>query len=165
MPSKKKLDLANQFNKALKEYSDFFITGYKGLTVADVTELRTKLREKGAVYQIVKNNVFKIALNNQSVAGLDEFLTGPNAILFANDLISSAKVIKDFLKDKTRAEKLKIKGGFHEGKVVDTQYIEDIANLPSREELLTRFVWGLKSPLQKMVVALKAIEEKKQDQQ
>ena len=165
MPSSKKLDLAKQFGDALKSYSDFFITGYKGLTVADVTELRSKLREKGAVYQIVKNNVFKIALNNKSVQGLDEVLVGPNAILFANDLVSSAKVVKDFLKEKTRAEKIEIKGGYYEGKVVDHKYIEALADLPTKEELLVRFVWGLKSPLQKMAVALKAIADQKQEQQ
>ncbi len=172
MPSDKKVRLVQEIAKVLDGYSDFFITENKGLSVADITELRSKLRENGAVYQVMKNNLLKIALNNKSIDGLDSFLVGPNAILFAEDPVGSAKVLRDYLKDKAKKDKLEIKAGFTEGRVVDKQYINSLASLPSREELLskllgtmknpaTRLVKVLKNPLQKFAFALKAIADKK----
>lgn len=173
MPSARNQELVKELRSVIGQYSDFFVTEYKGLSVADLTELRNKLRESGAVYQVVKNNIFKIALNNEEINGLDEKLVGPNAIVFANDAVAGAKVLKDFLKDKTKAEKLKVKAGYAEGQIVDSAYIQALADLPSKEELLSKFLGTLKNPLnrfvrvlnnplQKFTFALKAIAEKQQ---
>ena len=173
MPSPAKVEMVKKLQEVINEYSDFFVTGYNGLSVADISDLRDKLREHGAVYQIVKNNIFKIALNNEKIEGLDEILVGPNAIVFTGDSVSSAKILKEFTKNKEMAEKVKIKMGYAEGKVIDDQYVKALADLPSKEELLakllgtmlnpaTRLVRVLKNPLQKLTFALNAIAEQKQ---
>lgn len=173
MPSPKKVELVEQLKKVIQKYPQFFVTEYKGMNVADITELRNKLRKSGSVYQIVKNNIFKIALKSQKISGLDEVLVGPNAILFFNDPVAAAKVLKEFIQDKIREEKLKIKAGYTEGQVVDENYVKAIADLPSKEELLSkllgtllnpmnRLVRVLNNPLQKTVIALKAIADQKQ---
>ncbi|HCL58198.1 MAG TPA: 50S ribosomal protein L10 [Spirochaetia bacterium] len=162
MPSKKNKEALVQLDKVLNQYPDFFITEFRGLTVADITGLRTKLRETGCVYQIVKNNILKIALNNKSIAELDSVLVGPNAVLFAADPISAAKVLKEFLKEKANTDKLKIKAGVSEGKIVDSAYINQLGDLPSKEELLSRLLRVLNNPVQKLAVALKAIADKEE---
>lgn len=165
MPSQQNQDMVKDFQTTIEKYKDFVVTANKGLSVADVTELRAKLREKGAVYHIVKNNIFKIALNNRGIAGLDNLLIGPNAVVFTNDAASSAKVLKEFLKDKVKAERLEIKAGFNEGKVVDKKYVEVLADLPTKEELIVRFIWGLRNPIQKFAYGLKALSDKLAQQQ
>lgn len=173
MPSAKNVELVKELRKVIGQYSDFFLTEYKGLSVADFTELRKKLRESGAVYQVIKNNIFKLALNNEKVEGLDEKLVGPNAVLFTSDPVSGAKVLTDFLKDKAKAEKIAIKAGYSEGKVVGEDYVKALSTLPSREELLSkllrtlknpasRFVRVLQNPVQKLTFAIKAIADKQQ---
>jgi large subunit ribosomal protein L10 len=172
MPSQKKMEMVEELRSVIQKYTDFFITDYKGMNVSDMTEFRSKLRENGAVYQIIKNNIFKIALENEQIAGLDEVLVGPNAILFAEDPVSAAKVVQEFLKDKKKAEKLQLKAAFTEGRVVDQDYIKKLAELPSKEELLSKLLGTLKNPmnrmvrvlnnpLQKFVFGLKAVSEKK----
>jgi large subunit ribosomal protein L10 len=173
MPSQKKIDAVKEIQNIISSYSDFFVTEFRGLTVADITDLRRKLRENGAVYQVIKNNILKVALSNKSIEGLDHFLVGPNAFLFTKDPVSSAKVLKEKFKDKLFAEKIKIKGGYTEGKVIDKSYVEALADLPSKNELLgkmlgtlknpaSRLVKVLNNPLQKFAFALKAIADKKQ---
>jgi len=106
---------------------------YSGMTVAEMTDLRTKLREKGATVRVVKNRLAKIALKGRPFEAAGSMLTGPVAIAYAEDMISAPKVAVDFAKD---SDAFSIIGGFMGEEVFDTSGIESLAKLPSREELI-----------------------------
>lgn len=160
MPSKQNQEMLVKFEGFLKDRSDFFITENKGLSVAEMTSLRKSLKEKGAVYKIIKNNIFSIALKNNNIEGLDEYLVQSNGILFTKDSINSAKILKAFAKESKN--KILVKGGFTEGKTVDFNYINDLAELSSKEELIAKIMYILRYPVQKLTIALDAIIKKQQ---
>ena len=158
----------------LKNSVSTVIVDYRGLTVAEVTELRSQLREAGVEYKVYKNTMVRRAAEQAGIEGLDEFLTGPTAVATSTeDVVAPAKVIAGFAKEH---EALEIKAGFMDGAVMDQKAIEDLAKLPSKEELIGKFLGGLNSPLQGMVnvmngslkgfvVALNAIAEKKKEEE
>ena len=115
------------------------LTGYKGLTVAQDTELRRELREAGVSYHVVKNTMLRRAAEAAGIEGLDEVLSGTTAFAFSTeDAVAPAKVICDFMK-KNKLEddgKLFVKIGMVEGKVISVDEVKALAALPSREELL-----------------------------
>lgn len=145
MPPQYKIDMVEEMKKSLQERKNLIITDYRGLNVKQITDLRRELLNNGVVYSVVKNNLFKIALKDNSIEGLDEFLFGPTAIAFSeDDLISPAKILFKFAKDN---KELKIKGGYTEGQVLKANDVEVYSNLPSFEESLSSIIGGLKSPL------------------
>jgi len=106
---------------------------YSGMTVAEMTDLRAKLREHGASIRVVKNRLAKIALKGKPFEAAGDMLTGPVAIAWAEDMISAPKVAVKFAKD---SKVFAIKGGFMGEEVFDTSGIEALSKLPSREELI-----------------------------
>lgn len=162
--------------KAVEELKDKFsrskaavLTDYRGLNVADITELRKKLREQGVEFKVVKNTLTRIALRDFDY-NLDEYLEGPTAIAFSfHDPVAPAKVLTDFAKNH---KELEIKAGVVEGKVSSKEVIESLAKLPPKEELLAKAVGSIQSPLygivgvlqgpiRNLVYTLQAIQEKK----
>lgn len=146
------------------------LADYRGLNVAEVTKLRTKLREAGVEYRVLKNTMTRIAAHDLGINGLDPFLEGPTAIAFGTDPVAPAKVISDFAKTN---KNLEIKAGLLEGKVIDFEGVKALADLPPREVLLTQVVTGmqaplvgmvnvLQGPLRKAVYALDAIRKQKE---
>lgn len=128
------------------------ITDYRGLNVANVTELRKKLREAGVEYKVVKNTLTKIAAQQLGLEGLNPYLEGPTAIAFGQeDAVAPAKVISEFSKDHNELE---IKAGILEGKVIGVSEIKALADLPSREVLLAKLLGGMQSPLYGMANVL-----------
>lgn len=148
------------------------LTDYRGLNVAEITDLRRKLREENVEYKVVKNTLTKIAVSEAGVEGLDTYLEGPTAIAFSKeDPVAPAKILSNFAKNN---DKLKIKGGLLTGKFIDLNEIKVLADLPPREVLLGKVVGSLQAPvygmvyamqglLQKTVYALKAICEQRQE--
>jgi len=175
MPSEKTLELkkakVTELSQKLKEAKSFVLTDYRGLTVEQDTQLRKAMREAGIEYTVVKNTIARFAVEENGYNALDKYLKGPTAIaLSRQDPVAPSKVLTKYAKD---YEKLDIKAGVVEGKVVDIEGIKSIASLPSREELVARVVGGLSGPLYGIVnvlnanirglaVALNAIAEKKQ---
>jgi len=106
---------------------------YSGMTVAEMTDLRAKLREKGASIRVVKNRLAKIALKGKAFEEAGAMFTGPVAIAYAEDMTSAPKVTVDFAKD---SDAFSIIGGFMGEDVFDISGIEDLSKLPSREELI-----------------------------
>ena len=173
MPSEKILNLkkekVEEWSKRFKDAKSFILADYRGLSVEQDTKLRKAMREAGVEYTVVKNSIARFAANGFD--GLDEYLKGPTAIaLSMQDPVSPSKVMSKFAKD---YDKLDIKAGVVEGKIVDIEGVKSIASLPSREELVARVVGGLSGPLYGIVnvlnanirglaVALNAIAEKKQ---
>ncbi|KXG74523.1 50S ribosomal protein L10 [Fervidicola ferrireducens] len=164
---KKKLvaELKDKFSRARAA----ILTDYKGLNVAEMTELRSKLREQGIEYKVVKNTLTRIAVKDLDI-NLDEYLQGPTAIAFGyDDPVTPAKILMDFAKDH---KNLEIKGGIVEGRVSDKAVVEQLAKLPKKEELIARavgaiqsplfgIVWVLQGPIRDLVYTLQAIQEKK----
>lgn len=138
------------------------IVDYRGLNVAEVTELRKKLREAGVEFKVYKNTLTRRALAEVGLEGLDEVLTGPNAIAFSNDdVVAPAKILNDFAKTH---EALEIKAGVIEGNVATVEEVKALANLPSREGLLSMLLSVLQAPIRNFALVTKAVAEKKEEQ-
>ncbi|MCL6587726.1 MAG: 50S ribosomal protein L10 [Anoxybacillus sp.] len=138
------------------------IVDYRGLNVAEVTELRKQLREAGIEFKVYKNTLTRRALAEVGLEGLDEVLTGPNAIAFSNeDVVAPAKILNDFAK---KHDALEIKAGVIEGNVATLEEVKALANLPSREGLLSMLLSVLQAPIRNFALVTKAVAEKKEEQ-
>lgn len=138
------------------------VVDYRGLTVAEVTELRKQLREAGVEFKVYKNTLTRLATQNADVEGLNEFLTGPNAIAFSNeDVVAPAKIINEFAK---KVEALEIKAGIIEGTIASVEDVKALADLPSREGLLSMLLSVLQAPMRNFALATKAVAEQKEEQ-
>ncbi|MBA2873107.1 large subunit ribosomal protein L10 [Anoxybacillus tepidamans] len=138
------------------------IVDYRGLNVAEVTELRKQLREAGIEFKVYKNTLTRRALAEVGLEGLDEVLTGPNAIAFSNDdVVAPAKILNEFAKTH---EALEIKAGVIEGNVATVEEVKALANLPSREGLLSMLLSVLQAPIRNFALVTKAVAEKKEEQ-
>lgn len=136
------------------------VADYRGLNVAQVTQLRKTLREAGVEFQVLKNTLARRATAASELTELDEHLTGPTAIAFSNsDVVAPAKIISDFAK---KNDKLKVKAGVVEGKVVSVDQIKALAELPSREGLLSMLLSVLQAPVRNFALAVKAVAEKQE---
>lgn len=145
----------------LQESASTVLTDFRGLSVADVTELRKQLREAGVEFQVLKNTLCRRATAQANFTELDVHLTGPTAIAFSkDDAIAPAKILTGFAKQN---ENLKIKGGIVEGKVVDVDELKALASLPSREGLLSMLLSVLQAPVRNFALAVKAVAEKEQE--
>ncbi|ASJ56761.1 50S ribosomal protein L10 [Brevibacillus sp. HB1.2] len=157
-----KVQAINEIAAKLRESQTTVVADYRGLTVAQVTELRKQLREAGVEFQVLKNSLTRLATEKESLTELDQYLTGPNALAFSkDDIIAPAKVIAEFAK---KNDKLEIKGGVIEGKVVDAEQIKALASLPNREGLLSMLLSVLQAPMRNVALAVKAVAEQKEGQ-
>jgi len=169
LEDKKKVvaELQVKFNQAKL----VIFTDYRGLTVDEMSDLRSQLKPMGAKYQVAKNTLTRLAIKEAGMDNLEEFTQGPNAIIFADeDLVGPAKLLFDFAKTH---KKLEIKGGSLEGKVIDVEELRSLSKLPPREVLLAQvagtmaapmvgFATVLKANLTGLVRALDAIREQKE---
>jgi len=147
------------------------LVDYKGINVAQSTELRARSRESGVEFVVAKNTLAKRAADQAGVEGLDEFLVGPTAIAFSEDPVVGAKLMAEFA---GQVESFVLKGGLLEGgRVLDEAGVVALSRLPGREQLIAQVVGGIGSPLtsfvtvlnntvQGLVVALGQIAEQKQ---
>ena len=157
-----KVQAVNEIASKLRSSQTTVIADYRGLNVAQVTELRKQLREAGVEVVVLKNTLTRLATAKENLTELDQYLTGPNAIAFSeNDVIAPAKIIAEFAK---KNDKLEIKGGVIEGKVVSADDIKALAALPSREGLLSMLLSVLQAPMRNFALAVKAVAEQKEEQ-
>jgi len=133
------------------------LADYRGLTVAEDTELRNKLREAEIGYKVAKNTLIKRAANNLEITSLDAYLEGPTAIAYSADAVALAKILVEF-GEKHKA--LEVKAGIIDGDFSDAEALTAIAKLPSREVLLGRMLGSMQSSLASFVRVLDAIREK-----
>lgn len=130
------------------------LTNYRGLTVAQDTNLRRKLREAGVEYRVVKNTMTRIAANEAGLEGLAAHLEGPTALAISfTDPVAPAKIISDFVKE-NKLEVLEVKAGVVEGSVIDAQGVKALAALPPREVLIAQVLAGMQSPIAGLVNVL-----------
>jgi len=154
-----KQQLVSDVTEKLRESSCTVVADYRGLSVAQVTQLRKNLREAGVEFQVLKNTLVRRATAQAELTELDSVLTGPTAIAFSKDIVAPAKIIAEFAK---KNDKLQIKGGVVEGRVVDQAQIKALADLPSREGLLSMLLSVLQAPMRNFALAVKAVSEQKE---
>lgn len=133
------------------------LTSYTGLTVAQDTQLRVKLREAGVKYRVIKNTMARIAADEAGLSGLDPYLEGTTALAVSEtDPVAPAKVISDFIKENKLEKdgKLTVKAGLVEGQVIDAAGVKSLAALPAREVLIAQVLAGMQSPIAGLVNVL-----------
>ncbi|HBQ65006.1 MAG TPA: 50S ribosomal protein L10 [Clostridiales bacterium] len=174
MPNSKILEQKKEAVKAMAEKvrnaKAVILADYRGLTVAQDTEMRAALRKAGIEYKVVKNSITRFAARENGLEDIIPYLEGPTAMAISDkDPVSPAKTLAEFAK---KHEKFSLKAGIVEGKVITPDGIKALAELPPREVLVARVLGGLKSPvyglanvlnanLRGLVVALKAVAEQK----
>lgn len=147
--------------KALKEIieksTDLIFTDFRGLTVAQLTDLRHKLRQEAARYKVVKNNYMQIALQEMGKPDVSDFLVGPTGVAFATrDIGPVAKIFVEFAKEAP----LVLKGAIVDGKKLDQAGVDALSKLPSRQELIARLMGSLNAPATNLVLVLSAVASK-----
>ena len=149
-----------QLKEQLESAKGVVLTRYKGLTVAQDTELRRELREAGVSYHVVKNTMLRIAAKEAGIEGIEEHLEGTTAFAFSTeDAVAPAKVICGFIKKNKLedAEVLTVKVGMVEGKVIGVDEVKALATLPSREELIAKLLGSMNAPISNTVNVLQGV--------
>ena len=167
MPSEKvlhqKKDMVEQLTEKFQKAVSGVFVSYAGLTVEQDTKLRNELREAGVEYKVVKNTLIRFAANNLGMQELDPSLNGPTSVALSyDDVVAPARVLNKYVKE---YEDFNFKTGFVEGKIMSLDEIKAMADLPSKEVLLTQTVVGLNAPIQKFAMAIKAIADKKEQEE
>lgn len=167
MPSEKvlqqKKDMVEQLTEKFQKAVSGVFVSYAGLTVEQDTKLRNELREAGVEYKVVKNTLIRFAANNLGMQELDPSLNGPTSVALSyDDVVAPARVLNKYVKE---YEDFNFKAGFVEGRIMSLDEIKAMADLPSKEVLLTQTVVGLNAPIQKFAMAIKAIAEKKEQEE
>ena len=157
---KQKQEEVQKLAEKMKSANLVLLTDYRGISVADVTELRKKVREADAEYMVIKNNITRRALAECGITGLDKELTGPTAVILANDAyLPALKAIYNYSK---KNDFYQIKGGVLEGKVSSVEELKVLAQLPSREELIAKLAGCLLANVSKLAATLDAVRVKKE---
>lgn len=156
-----KAPIVDEISEKIKNAHAAVLVDHRGLTVEQDTQLRRQLREAGVTYKVYKNTMMKRAFEGTDFAELDKHLDGPSALALADeDVTAPARVLVKFAKT---ADKLEIKGAIIEGSYYDVKGIEELANVPSREELLGRLFGSWKSPVSNFARVIAQIAEKGPD--
>jgi len=151
----KKEKLIGEYEAGLAMAPHAFLVGFKGMTVPQVTELRSRIRGSGGHYRVVKNTLALRAVDGKDLSALRGDFRGPTAVAYTEtDAVSLAKALTDFRKEVPLVE---FKGGLVDGKPVDASQVEAIAKMPSREELLAKLLFLLQSPITRLARGLAAI--------
>ena len=168
-----KQEFVAEVAEKMEKSQSVILLDYRGLTVDEVDKLRNNFREAGVEYRVIKNNVLKRAAEKLGIEGCDDYFKGPTAAAFGyNDAVAPAKIVAQFIKETKKTE---IKGGILEGKVLDAAGVDNLAKLPSKEELIAKMLGSLNAPItnfvgvlaaipRSLVLALNAIREQKEAQ-
>lgn len=157
----KKAEAVKNVNEMLTNAETAIVVDYRGLTVAEVTDLRKQLRDAGIKMMVIKNKILERAVEGTDYEDLKSTFVGPTAVAFSDeDAIAPAKILKKFADDH---EALEIKGGFIEKKVQTLDKINEYATLPSREDLLSMLASALQDPMRKIARAVKAVADKEDE--
>ena len=158
---KQKEEEVDKLAEKMKDASIVLLTEYRGINVADDTELRKKVRNSKAEYMVIKNNITKRTLNKMGITDLDDKLVGPTAVIISQEeYLPALKAIYGFTKDN---DFYKIKGGVLEGKTTSVDELLTLAKLPSREELIAKLAGCLLANVSKLAATLDAVRAKKEN--
>ena len=156
--SAKQNTVAEIVNK-IKESESTVIVEYRGLSVAEVTELRRNLRAEEVDFKVYKNTMAQRAVDECGFNGLNESLTGPNAMAFSKDATAPARILSNFAK---KHKALVLKSGIVEGKEVNLDTLKELASLPNRDGMLSMLLSCLQSPVRSFACIVKAVADAKE---
>lgn len=147
MDRSQKAESVASLNAVFNEVGVVVVTRNLGMTVAQSTDLRNKIREAGATYKVAKNRLAKLAIKDTSYEGLGEFLTGPTAIAASVDPVAAAKAVVDFAKT---TDKIEIVGGSMGSQVLTPEGVKALASMPSLDELRAKLIGLVQAPATKI---------------
>jgi len=157
----KKAEVVKQTVELINNAESAIVVDYRGLTVAEVTDLRKQLRDAGVKMSVIKNKILDRAVEGTDYEDLKSTFVGPTAVAFSDeDPIAPAKILKNFADDH---DALEIKGGFIEKNVKTLDEINEYATMPSREDLLSMLASALQDPMRKIARAVKAVADKEDE--
>ena len=154
-----KQNTVNEIAGKIKDSQSTVIVEYRGLSVAEVNELRRNLRKEEVDFKVYKNTMAQRAVGECGFEGLKEALTGPNALAFSKDATAPARILAEFAK---KHKALVLKSGIVEGKEVDLDTLKELANLPNREGMLSMLLSCLQSPVRSFACIVKAVADAKE---
>ncbi|WP_430789297.1 50S ribosomal protein L10 [Virgibacillus flavescens] len=158
-----KKQVVQEITEKFQSSQSTVLVNYRGLDVAEVTELRKQLRAEGVEFKVYKNTMTRRAAEQAELGELSDTLVGPTAIAFSkDDVIAPAKVLGKFAKTHTALE---IKGGVIEGKVATLEQLSELAELPNYDGLVSMLLSVLQAPIRNLAYVTKAIAEQKEEQQ
>ena len=157
MNKEQKKNYISEITTQFENSKAVMVTHYQGLTMPQLDELRSKMREHGIVFKITKNRITKLALAKTKCKDLSNLFTGPTAVAFGNDAILSARILSKFAKDN---KNLKLLGGIMGSDILDQAGVQNVANLPTLDEARAKIVGILATPASKFVSILLARSEK-----
>ena len=155
---KSKQEIVAKISDSIKESASMTIVEYRGLTVAEISELKKSLKAAGSTFNVFKNTLVTRASDDLGYKDLNQYLSGSNAFVFSKEINAGPKVLAKFAK---KNELLVIKAGIAEGKVMDAQGMKTIATLPDKNGLLSMFLSCLNAPIQKFAATVKAVADSK----
>ena len=154
MKREEKAQAISDFNESIGQATNAFLIDFKGITVPQVTELRKQVRESGSQYLVVKNTLALIAVKDSPLKTLEKQFSGMTAVAFnRTDAVALAKALTKFAKD---VPTVQFKGAMLNGQIVPAAQIQNIASLPSREELVSKLLFLLQSPIRGLAIVLNA---------
>ncbi len=154
MPTQEKIATVAELKEKLQGNEIAIISQYMGINVAQVTDLRHRMREAGVDYRVYKNNLARLALRELDLEEAADFMEGPTAWAFCSDPVTPAKLLKDFAKE---VKFVSMGGGVLEGKVVTAEQLQALADLPPREQMLAILVGTIAAPLRNLVGVMNAV--------
>jgi large subunit ribosomal protein L10 len=154
----KKEEIVSNLSKGIGEANSIVLVNFHGLTVADEYALRKNLREQGITYKVARKSLIKRALDGKASGELPE-LPGEVAVVYGQDVIAPAREVYNFEKDHKGV--IQILGGIFEGKFQNSAYMTELATIPSREVLLSKIAFLLKSPMQRLAIAVNEVAKTK----
>lgn len=141
-----KVQVIEEIKEKISSSQSMVLVDYRGLNVAQLTELRKRYREAGVDYKVYKNTMMRFAFKELGLEEFNEFLKGPSGVAFGkDDPVSAAKITTEFAKTN---DKLEIRAGIVDGKVIGVEGVKALAELPSREVLVAQVLGGLNAPIQ-----------------
>lgn len=149
--------IVEEIKSKLDNAQSTVVVDYRGLTVEEVNQLRSQMREANVEYKIYKNTMMNLAVKGTQFEEISKVLEGPSAFAFGyDDAIAPARVLNKFMKE---TKKMQFKAGIIEGNFYDEDNIKEVATLPSREELIAKLLGSIKSPISNFAYMLKAIAD------
>lgn len=169
-----KKQIVEEIKEKVEKAQGVVLVDYRGLNVEELTQLRRNYKEAGVDYKVYKNTMMRFAFKDAGFEEFNQYLIGPNAIAFGfDDPVQAAKITEEFAK---KHDKLEIKAGIVDGKIISTDQVENLASLPSKEVLIAQVLGGLNAPIagfanvlqgtiRKLVYALNGVIEKQEAQE
>lgn len=155
MPTRRKIDLVGELTEKMERSQLAIVADYRGFTVAELTDLRAKLRQNGAEMVVAKNTLLRLAARNTGREGLEQYLEGPTAIAFGYDDVSKvAKVLLDA--SKATPKGLTVRGGILGTSPLNADGLDAVTKLPTREQALANVVGGVAAPVAGVVGVINA---------